>query len=125
MSDAKVTLYAGKLKALDNAVIRALEQTTEALHSEIVQAQVIPFRTGHLQNDSTFTDFERSGEGYTEIVSSTPYARRLYYHPEYHFNREENVNAKGKWFEDWEHGGANEDFAAETFAALFKREAGL
>ena len=33
----------------------ALEQTAEALHTEVVQAQVMPFDTGHLQNeDATF-----------------------------------------------------------------------
>lgn len=125
MSGAKVTLFREKLAALDAAAVRALEKTTEALHSEIVQAQVIPFRTGHLQNDSTFPDYSGAGEGYTEIVSSTPYARRLYYHPEYDFNREENPNAKAGWFEDWQDGGPKEEFARTAFAVLFKRETGL
>ena len=122
---AKVTLFKEKLSALDAAAVRALEKTAEALHTEIVQAQVIPFQTGHLQNDSTFPDYGEAHEGYAEIVSSTPYARRLYYHPEYHFSHEENPNAKAKWFEDWADGGAKQAFAGQVFAALYKKETGL
>lgn len=122
---AKVTLFASKVKALDRAAVRALEKTTGALYTEIVQAQVIPFQSGHLQNDSTFADTSEAARGYTEIVSSTPYARRLYFHPEYHFSTEENPAARGKWFADWMPGGKHKDFAPKAFAALYKREAGI
>lgn len=124
-SGVKVTIYAEKLEALDVASQKALELTAEAVHTEVVQAQVIPFDQGHLQNDSTFVDTEEAAEGHVDLVSSTPYARRLYYHPEYNFSKEENPNAKAGWFNDWAEGGANESFAGETFAALFRREAGL
>lgn len=55
---------------------------------------------------------------------SAPYARRLYYHPEYDFQTEANPNAKGKWFEDWVT-GRKKDFAGKIFAKLYKKEAGL
>ncbi|MCD3473309.1 minor capsid protein, partial [Streptococcus equi subsp. equi] len=29
----------------------------------------------------------------------TPYARRLYYNPQYNFSKDKNPNAQGKWFE--------------------------
>ena len=122
---AKATLFTGKVKALDRAAVRALEKTTEALYTEIVQAQVIPFQSGHLQDDSTFADTSGASKGYTEIVSSTPYARRLYFHPEYHFNKEENPNARGKWFADWMAGGKKKDFAPKAFAKLYKQESGI
>lgn len=63
MSFVKIKLNHAALRKLDQAAIRALEQTAEAIHTEIVQAQVIPFRTGHLQNDSTFVDCSRSAPG--------------------------------------------------------------
>ena len=34
----------------------ALVQTVEALHTEVVQAQIMPRDTGNLQNESTFVD---------------------------------------------------------------------
>ena len=125
MSDAKVTLFYSAINKIDKATIRALEKAAEAVHTEIVQAQVIPFDTGHLQNDSTFVDTSESSKGHVDIVSSTPYARRLYYHPEYHFQTKNNRQARGKWFEPWLPGGEHEDFPSKAFAKLLKKEAGL
>ena len=56
------------------------------------------------------------------LVSEGPYARRLYYHPEYNFHKEENPDAKGRWLEDWMPGGRKENFVQETFAENLRRE---
>lgn len=37
--------------------------------------------------------------GSGEVKYRTPYARRLYYHPEYNFSTEKNPQAGGYWFE--------------------------
>lgn len=37
--------------------------------------------------------------GSGEIKYRTPYARRLYYHPEYNFGTDKNPEAGGYWFE--------------------------
>lgn len=37
--------------------------------------------------------------GSGEVKYRTPYARRLYYHPEYNFSTEHNPQAGGYWFE--------------------------
>lgn len=123
--NVSIKLNHSMLRGLDQAAVRALEKTAEAVHTEIEQAQVIPFQTGHLQNDSTFVDTSESWRGVVEIVSSTPYARRLYYHPEYNFNQTENPSAGAHWFDPWADGGVHEDFAGKTFAQLYKQEAGL
>lgn len=122
---SKVKLNMPKIKQLMQAQITALEQTAEALHTEVVQAQVIPRDTGALQNESTFVDCSDSHRGKVSIVSSTPYARRLYFHPEYHFQKGENPNAKGKWYEDWLPGGSQSDFAIKTYKKLYRRLTGL
>lgn len=111
----------GKIRQLEDAQITALEQTAEALHTEVVQAQVFPRDTGNLQNESTFVDCSESGQGKVSIVSTTPYARRLYFHPEYHFHKDENPNAKGKWYDDWLPGGTNASFAADAFKENYRR----
>ena len=100
-----VKLNMPRIKQLTQAAVTALEQTGEALHTEVVQAQVFPFDTGNLQNESTFVDYSQSKDGKVTLVSNTPYARRLYYHPEYNFQTKENPNAKGMWYEDWMPGG--------------------
>lgn len=113
-----------RIKQLTRVQIQALEMTAEALHTEVVQAQVIPFDKGTLQNESTFVDYSNSLKGTVTLVSSTPYARRLYYHPEYNFKTHENTNAKGKWYADWID-GEEKDFCQKTFKEFYKRLGGV
>jgi hypothetical protein len=113
-----------KIKQLDRATITALEETIEALKTEVINAQVMPFDTGNMQNNSTFTDIRKSKQGRVSLITSTPYARRLYYHPEYNFQTKENAHAQGNWLESWI-SGKNKDFVGNSFAKLYKKEAGL
>lgn len=121
---SKVKLFAPKIQQLCRAQIKALEMTAEALHTEVVQAQVMPRDTGHLQNESTFVDYTQSDKGLVLLISQTPYARRLYYHPEYNFSKLENPNAQGKWLEHWID-GAEKDFCIETFKKFYKKFGGV
>lgn len=120
-----VKLNMPRIKQLTQAAVTALEQTGEALHTEVVQAQVFPFDTGNLQNESTFVDYSQSKDGKVTLVSNTPYARRLYYHPEYNFQTKENPNANGMWYEDWMPGGKKAGFAPKAFKQLYKRVGGV
>jgi len=119
-----VRIDPARLKRISQAQAAALEKTAEALHAEIVQAQVMPRDTGNLQNENTFVDFSRAQKGTAGIVSSTPYARKLYYQPLYHFTKEENPNARGKWFEPWMEGGEHEGFVRKTYKKFLEREIG-
>lgn len=120
-----VDLNMPRIRQLTQAAVTALELTAEALHTEVIQAQVFPFDTGNLQNEGTFVDYSESAQGKVTLVSDTPYARRLYYHPEYHFQTGENPNARGEWYEDWLPGGKQEDFVAKTFRKLYKKAGGV
>lgn len=120
-----VRLNAPVMQVLKQMQVQALEKTAEALHTEVIQAQVFPRDTGNLQNESTFVDYSESEKGKVTIVSSTPYARKLYFHPEFHFAQDENSNAKGRWYEDWELGGSKEAFAIRTYTEFYRRMAGL
>ena len=118
---SKVTINKSAIKKLTRNAIIALEQTGEAIHTDVVQSQTMPFGEGILQNTSTFVDYSDSNKGSVSIVSSTPYARRLYYHPEYNFSKEENPDAGGKWFDPYLKGGKKQDFANKTYAKIYKR----
>ena len=115
----------GRVQKLTDAAALALEQTAEYLHTEVVQAQVMPFDTGNLQNESTFIDKTNSREGKVSLVSNTPYARRLYFHPEYHFQKHENPNAGGEWYKDWLPGGSKEKDCKQAFKQIYKRITGV
>lgn len=118
-----VKLNMSRIQELNQAAVSALERTAEALHTEVVQAQVMPFETGHLQEDATFVEYKNSAQGKVSIISSTPYARRLYYHPEYNFQTDENPFAGGEWFKPWLPGSVSAGFAKEAFQRFYKKEA--
>ena len=96
-----IKLDEAKLKELTRQQYISLAQTADALVTDLRDSQTMPFDTGNLQNDSTFIDDSQKEQGRVSIVSSTPYARRLYYHPEYNFRTTNNLNAGGKWFEPY------------------------
>ena len=139
--NSRVKLSMPRIKKLTDAAVTALEKTAEAFHTEVVQALVIPRRDGALQGEKMFRDDSQSENGVVSIVHEGPYARRLYYHPEYNFHKEPweeeyedkegivhhkkhdgNPNARGEWYEDWLPGGSKADFAPETFRKLYKKE---
>ena len=122
---SSVKLDFGKIRFLQDAQVEALEQTAEALHTEVVQAQVVPRDKGTLQGPGMFVDTSKSKEGVVTVVHAEPYARRLYFHPEYHFQKKENPNARGKWFEDWLTGGKNADFCREAYKSIYRRITGI
>lgn len=128
---SRITIDTVAVNQLCDLAKEALVQTAEALHTEVVQAEVMPRDMGTLQNESTFVDTSQQDFGRVSIVSSTPYARRLYFHPEYNFHRGEwfdeygdkhggNIAAGGKWFDPWI-SGDNKDFCPKTFRKLYKR----
>jgi NAD+--asparagine ADP-ribosyltransferase len=119
-----VKLYPHAIKKLTDAQVKALEQTAEALHQDVVDSRVIPRDTGHLHKESTFVDYSQSKNGTVSLVSQTPYARRLYYHPEYNFRKTENPNAQGKWLEPWI-SGEKKDFCKDTYGKIYKQLGGV
>lgn len=123
--NSRIKLNMPKINQLTRAAVVALEQTAEALHTEVVQEQVVPRDTGTLQNEAFFVDYSQSSQGKVSLVHNTPYARRLYFHPEYHFQTHENPNAKGLWFEDWEPGGKKEEWARNVYKEIYRRLSGL
>lgn len=119
-----IKLNEAKLEELTRQQYISIAQTADALLTDLRDEQMMPFNTGNLQNDSTFIDDSQKMQGRVSIVSSTPYARRLYFHPEYNFRRNNNARAGGKWFEPYI-SGSKSDFAVKAFKQLFKRNGGL
>ncbi len=120
---SKLVLNLNTLRALDSAQIAALELTAEALHTEVVNAGVMPFDTGSMQNAQTFVDTSDSASGHVSLVTAAPQARRLYYHPEYNFQTVNNASAGGLWLDSWI-SGQYSDFCPKAFAAFLKAVSG-
>lgn len=121
---SRVQIYPRAVGNLTANQKKALELTAEALLTEVRTAQKMPFYTGTLQNDNTFVDNSQSVKGIVSIVSATPYARRLYFHPEYNFFKGKNSDAGGKWFEDWI-SGDKKDWCKKTYKKIYKQLTGV
>jgi hypothetical protein len=97
-----------------------LVRTADYIRTDLIQSQTMPFGEGVLQNNSTFIDSSKKAQNKVSIISDTPYARRLYFHPEYNFRKDKNPNAGGMWFEPYLRGN-KKDLAKNTFAKFMKR----
>ncbi|HHV13209.1 MAG TPA: hypothetical protein GXX75_23325 [Clostridiales bacterium] len=120
----KVKMNKSAIRTLSQAQITALEQTAKAVKTDVMAANVIPFDEGTLQNESTMIDTSRSKRGHAAISSDTPYARRLYFHPEYNFHKDKNPHAQGRWYDPWIN-GRKKDLAIKAFRAIYKRLTGV
>lgn len=116
-------LYPDKIKSLEKACRTSLEQAADATLTDIKTRQVVPKDTSHLE-DSSFIDTTNLNNGIAKIMFDTPYARRLYWHPEYNFRHDKNLNAKGLWMQDYEEGGEKEDYMKNVFTMFLKRNSG-
>lgn len=113
----KVTLNKSALAVLEDGRKAALENTLEAMEGEVVSMQVVPKDTGALEESM----FHYMREGGTEgvLVFDTPYARRLYFHPEYNFRRDMNPNARGLWLDSFIF-GEKKEWLVNAFAQFWK-----
>lgn len=115
-----IELNVGVIESISESAFRALKKTGDALLTEVVNAQVMPFRKGTMQNDNTYVD-EDSAAGTVRIVTDAPQAEHLYIHPEFHFSHDDNPNARGEWLQPWID-GESADRPAEIFSAMLREE---
>lgn len=114
-----VNLYQDKIRRLANAVTLSAEQAAEAVKSDIVASQTVPKNTGELERSG----FMKVSKSKYQIIYDTPYARRLYWHPEYKFRTDKNPNAGGLWMQPYID-GEKKDFFKKAFRARLKANAG-
>ena len=98
MSDAhivSVTINSDEIVACKRA---ALASAQAALDTQVIKDSnaFCPQAEGTLRDSALLNS--RIGSG--EVRWATPYARRLYYNPQFNFSLDKNPNARGKWFEE-------------------------
>lgn len=116
----EIRLDAAAIARLGEAAQAAALETMEAVKGEIVSAQVVPFDNGTMQGTLHTEQFGAGDEHHIVLQTDGPQARRLYFHPEYNFQRGNNKNAGAGWYKPWEPGGAQGNFIPDTFAARLK-----
>lgn len=120
---AKVNYNTVNIQRVEGDISKALVKTADAVKTDLQQSQTMPFDTGLLQNRSTFVDGSQAKAGKAFVVSDTPYARRLYFHPEYHYSTRDNPYAGGAWFEPYI-SGAKKDYAKKVFESFMRSSLG-
>lgn len=103
------------LKKLENSMSKALEEFGDELDKDIKEKQIVPKQTGTLEDSQKM---EVKGKDTLRISYSTDYAARVYFHPEYKFNRDINTNAQGKWLDAI----FNDDELIKKYAKILKRK---
>ena len=119
-SNIKVVMNQREINRILAAPQLALMKTAEAVRTDLLSTQTMPFDVGTLQNDQTQPETENVSNGVARVVSDTPYARRLYFHPEYNFQTGENPGAGGRWFDPYTNGELVK-WVHESFASFLKR----
>lgn len=113
----KIKLNQQKIHSIENALKEAAVETMEAVHTDLVTSQTMPFDTGDMQNNQTFVEPAENG---AVLITGSPQARRLYYHPEYNFQTGKNANAGAYWLETYLTGN-KKDFVKVNFIEALKR----
>ena len=121
--NVRTKINKGKLQQISKNAEEALIETAEAIKTDLYQSQTMPFDTGNMQNKSTSVDDTQSKNGVVKLITDTPYARKMYFHPEYKFKKNNNPNAQGRWLAVYTT-GAKKDFAHKTFARIMKKMEG-
>lgn len=129
----KAKINPNHLKYMKKICAEALVETAEAVRSDLVDSQTMPFDTGALQNRNggvnrngekvkgTYIDTKDKDKGKVSIVSDAPYAERVYYHPELNFQKTHNKNAGAFWFEPYI-SGKKKKYATEAFKRILEEK---
>lgn len=115
--DVKIELDPAFLKTLEEKARQALEITADQVYSDLVDSHTMPMDTGNLQNHLTIVVAK---DDEVRLVSIGPYARRLYYHPDFNFRIDKNPNAGAHWFDPYLPGHAKGDFVPIEYAKFLK-----
>ncbi len=123
----KITIKLDKqaIRQIENAARKSAVETMEILRKDLINSRTMPFDTGDMQNNQTFVDVEGeetvNGEDIysVSLVTGSPQARRLYYHPEYTFQQGKNDNAGALWLEPYISGN-KKNFIKDEFEKNLK-----
>lgn len=118
----KIKLDPAAMKKLNATVLQALEMTAAATKTDIETSKVVPKNIGELER-SGFVDRTQLAQGKVAIVYDTPYARRLYWNPQYNFRQDKNPNARGRWMDAYIDGD-KKNFIPNTFKKFLRQLSG-
>lgn len=76
----EITFNKDFIRGLEKAALASAAETLEAVYANLTnETKTMPFDTGDMQNNQTFVETSETG---AVLITGSPQARRLYYHPE-------------------------------------------
>lgn len=120
MAFVDIELDMDALAKISAAARAAALETAEAVKTDIIASQTMPFDQGTMQGSLHTEQFEDGNTSHAVLQTDGPQARRLYFHPEYNFQTVNNPNAGAGWYDPYTEGGAKEAFVPETFTSKMK-----
>lgn len=120
----KVELYPDKIRKLQEISQKAFELTVNAVLIDVQQSQTIPKEHGDLERSGVIDIDVKAMVAHIIFGSAkSPQARRLYWHPEYNFRKDKNMNAGGFWMQTYLD-GEKKDFVKEAYGTFLKQLGG-
>ena len=116
----EVKLDAAAIKKIQEAAKAAAAEALEVTYTDLTKSHTMPYDNGDMQNNQTFVEKTEDG---AVLITGSPQARRLYYHPEYNFQRGKNANAGAAWLDPYISGN-KKDFVKTEFTKALKRRIG-
>ena len=117
-SKIKVKVNTAVFNKMMTAPGKALMATAQAVETDLVQSNTLPMGDTEMLEQSTHSG--SAGEDHSFIATDVPYARRLYFHPEYHFRKDKHGEAGGRWYDPYI-SGSKKNFATEALTKLLRR----
>lgn len=112
----QINLDRNAIKDIEKAVKKSAVEAMEILKSDLVSSETMPFDNGDMQNNNTSVEATENG---AVLITGSPQARRLYYHPEYNFQQGKNHSAGALWLEPYTTGD-KKDLLKDEFEKSLK-----
>lgn len=120
----KTTVDIGDVRKVFKSCVQSANlaafKVSDSYLTRLKQDRFMPRNDGTMQDDNTFLEpgTYRKNQGFYDVVTEADQARRLYYHPEYNFQKI-NPNAGGLWIErHLEHIGGEEKLLDDFLSFL-------
>lgn len=120
MPRVEIKLDATAFSKTEEQVRKAALTAMEVVKTDLIAARTMPFDTGRMQGTLQTDQFQDGNELRTRLATDTPYARRLYFHPEYNFQKVNNSNAGAEWYGPYETDGEKSSLVQDAFTEALK-----
>lgn len=117
-SDIRVKVNQAVINKMLSAPGKSLAMTAMAVETDLINSNTLPMGDTEMLEQSTHIGMISEDHAY--IATDTPYARRLYFHPEFNFRKDKHGSAGGRWFDPYI-SGSKRKFAESALVKFLRK----